>query len=156
MARPKVENPNKPVSISFSKTTLDLLDEYSKETGIIRSTIVCEAIELLLRNKNFDLTIVSHVEPVDINIYADPNYYFGYDSAEFQNIIKAINDSGDVEETSFFYKLAQRKIADDAVNGYLLQLGKYGVWKRGVRGMWKNYPIRSNDLSDVYIEGADE
>jgi hypothetical protein len=48
MARPRVENPNKPVSISFPKATLDLLDKYSKETNINRSTIVCEAIEALL------------------------------------------------------------------------------------------------------------
>ena len=113
-------------------------------------------IDQVLRNKNFDLTIVSHVEPVDINIYANPNYYFGYDNEDFQNIIKEIDDSGDATETSSLYKLAQRKIADDAVNGYLFQLGKYGVWKRGVKGMWKNYPIRSSDLSAVYIEGADE
>ena len=48
MARPRVENPNKPVSISFPKATLDLLDKYSEETNINRSTIVCEAIEALL------------------------------------------------------------------------------------------------------------
>jgi peptide/nickel transport system substrate-binding protein len=112
-------------------------------------------IDQVLRNRNYDLTVVSHVEPMDINIYADPNYYFGYDDADFQQIIAAIERSTDAQETSRLYKAAQRKIAEDAVNGYLFQLGKYGVWKRGVKGMWANYPIRSNDLRDVYIEGGE-
>ena len=112
-------------------------------------------IDQVLRNRNFDLTIVSHVEPMDINIYANPNYYFGYDNAEFQQIIADIDVSTDAVNSSRLYKLAQRKIAEDAVNGYLYQLGKYGVWKREVKGMWTNYPIRSNDLRDVYMEGEE-
>ncbi|MEZ5756697.1 MAG: ABC transporter substrate-binding protein [Emcibacteraceae bacterium] len=112
-------------------------------------------IDQVLRNRNFDLTVVSHVEPMDINIYANPNYYFGYDNADFQEIIAKIDESTDADETSRLYKEAERKIAEDAVNGYLYQLGKFGVWKKEVKGMWANYPIRSNDLRDVYIEGAD-
>jgi len=112
-------------------------------------------IDQVLRNRNFDLTVVSHVEPMDINIYANPNYYFGYDNADFQKIISDIDQSTDAAETSRLYKEAERKIAEDAVNGYLFQLGKFGVWKKEVKGMWANYPIRSNDLRDVYVEGAD-
>ncbi|MBT5765631.1 MAG: hypothetical protein HOI58_02120 [Kordiimonadaceae bacterium] len=89
---------------------------------------------------------------MDINIYANPNYYFGYDNKEFQAIIKKIDSSSNPEEISALYKEAQRKIADDAVNGYLFQMGKFGVWKKGLKGMWRNYPIRSNDFRDVYFE----
>lgn len=112
-------------------------------------------IDQVLRNKNYDLTIVAHVEPMDINIYANPNYYFGYDNADFQQIISDIDKSTDKETTSALYKQAQWKIAEDAVNGYLYQQGKYGVWKHGVRGMWANYPVRANVLRDVYIEGME-
>jgi len=85
MARPKVENPNKPVSISFSKTTLDLLDEYSKETGIIRSTIVCEAIELLLRNKNFD----NDRKQFDISCLKELVDYFDYLGSDWLDAVEA-------------------------------------------------------------------
>ncbi len=34
------------------------------------------ALGKLLGDKNFDLTIISHVEPMDPMIYADLNYYF--------------------------------------------------------------------------------
>jgi peptide/nickel transport system substrate-binding protein len=36
-------------------------------------------LEQVFRGKDFDLTIVSHTEPMDINIYARPDYYFQYD-----------------------------------------------------------------------------
>ena len=36
---------------------------------------------------NFDLTIINHVEPLDyITAYADPKYYFGYDSKAFREL----------------------------------------------------------------------
>ena len=39
------------------------------------------------KDKNYDLTIISHVEPLDIGIYAKPGYYFNYDNADFNAII---------------------------------------------------------------------
>ena len=45
--------------------------------------------------------------------------------------------------------LPQKLIADDAVNGYLFQLGKIGVWNAKVDGLWANQPTQANDLTDV-------
>ncbi|MCC5972929.1 MAG: ABC transporter substrate-binding protein, partial [Rubellimicrobium sp.] len=36
-------------------------------------------LEEVFTNRNFGLTIVSHTEPMDIGIYANPDYYFQYD-----------------------------------------------------------------------------
>ena len=38
------------------------------------------------QDKNYDLTIVCHAEPLDIGIYANPNYYFQYDSQAYRDI----------------------------------------------------------------------
>ena len=35
-------------------------------------------LERVFRGHDFDLTIISHTEPMDINIYARPDYYFRY------------------------------------------------------------------------------
>ena len=43
------------------------------------------------KNKNYDLTIISHVEPLDIGIYANPNYYFQYDNKDFHAIIARLD-----------------------------------------------------------------
>ena len=36
---------------------------------------------------NFDLTIILHVEPLDYAQYANPAYYWGYDSKDFRDLV---------------------------------------------------------------------
>ena len=44
---------------------------------------------------------------------------------------------------------AQRIIARDAVNGFLFQLPKLGVWNADLEGLWENSPIQANDLTEA-------
>ena len=46
----------------------------------------------MFKGKNYDLTIISHVEPLDIGIYAKPGYYFGYDNPDVQRDHRAAVD----------------------------------------------------------------
>jgi peptide/nickel transport system substrate-binding protein len=45
---------------------------------------------------------------------------------------------------------AQRMLADDAVNAFLFQLPKIGVWNARLRGQWVNSPVQANDMTSVY------
>jgi peptide/nickel transport system substrate-binding protein len=99
------------------------------------------------KNKNFDLTVISHVEPLDIAIYANPDYYFQYDSKEFQAIIARWNASANLAEYKQALGDAQKKLADDSVNGFLFQLPNPVVADAKLKGLWKNAPIFVNDLA---------
>src|SRR5213075_3229469 len=44
---------------------------------------------------NFDLTVISHVEPLDFDRYADPSYYYGYDSKAYKDLLTAYNTTAD-------------------------------------------------------------
>ena len=99
---------------------------------------------------DFDLTIVSHTEPLDIGIYANPDYYFKYDSKELQDVIARLNVTADTEERYKLMGEAQTIISKDAVNGYLFQLAKSGVWNAKIEGLWKNSPVQANDLTGVH------
>ena len=44
---------------------------------------------------------------------------------------------------------AQAVIAQDAVNGYLFQLAKLGIWNSNLSGLWENSPVQANDLTEV-------
>ena len=46
---------------------------------------------------NFDLTVISHVEPLDFDRYADPSYYYGYDSKAFRDLLAAYNTTTDAK-----------------------------------------------------------
>jgi peptide/nickel transport system substrate-binding protein len=106
-------------------------------------------LEQVFRGKDFDLTIVSHTEPADINIYARPEYYFQYDDADFQAMMETLNVTTDPAKRSEILKAAQQKIADDYVNGYLFQLAKTGVANSKINGLWENAPTQANDLTGV-------
>ncbi|MEX0303151.1 MAG: ABC transporter substrate-binding protein [Leisingera sp.] len=104
-------------------------------------------LETVFRGKNFGLTIVSHTEPMDIGIYARPEYYFQYDSKPFQDLMAQLNATTDPGARTALLQEAQEMIAADYVNGYLFQLAKLGVAKAGLQGLWENAPTAAIDLS---------
>ncbi len=106
-------------------------------------------LEQVFKNKDYDLTIVSHTEPNDINIYARDDYYFNYKNPAFKEVMNALEATADPEKRIELYQTAQKIIAQDAVNGFMFQLPKIGVWDAKLEGMWENSPIQANDLTDV-------
>ncbi len=107
-------------------------------------------LEQVFRGKDFGLTIVSHTEPMDIGIYAKPDYYFQYDNADFQKLITDLESISDPDQRSELLKQAQTIISEDYVNGYLFQLAKTGVASANIVGLWENAPTQANDLTAVY------
>ena len=99
------------------------------------------------KDKNYDLTIISHVEPLDIGIYANPNYYFQYDSPAFQAIYAKVTSAPNLEAYKAALGEAQKKLAEDCVNAFLFQLPNVTVADAKLKGLWKNAPIFVNDLS---------
>ncbi len=98
---------------------------------------------------DFDLTIVSHTEPMDIGIYANKDYYFKYDSKPMQDVIAKLDVTSGTDERYALMKEAQAIITNDAVNGFLFELAKTGVWNAKINGLWKNSPVQANDLTGV-------
>lgn len=107
-------------------------------------------LEQVFKGKDFDLTIVSHTEPADINIYARPEYYFQYDNADFQALIEELSVTSDPARRSELNKAAEEMIAKDYVNGYLFQLAKTGVANAKIEGLWENAPTQATDLTGVH------
>ncbi len=100
------------------------------------------------RGKQYDLTIISHVEPMDIGrIYGDPNYYIQYDNQEFRDIFAKFESATTPEDQTRFLQQAQRHIADDAVVGFLFELAKLGVAQQGLSGMWPSWPAFINEVA---------
>ena len=96
---------------------------------------------------NFDLTIISHVEPLDFDRYADPKYYWGYDSKAYNDLLAKYNSSADTKSRMKFLGDIQRQLATDSVNAYLYQLPQFAVGNKKLKGLWSSSPIFANDLS---------
>lgn len=106
-------------------------------------------LEQVFKGKDYDLTIVSHTEPMDIGIYARPDYYFQYDNADLQALMEKVAVTADPATRSGLLAQAQQTIADDYVNGYLFQLARTGVADAKIEGLWANAPTQANDLTGV-------
>ena len=107
-------------------------------------------LEQVFKNKDFDLTIVSHTEPADLNIYARPDYYFQYSRPEFIALMEKLTATTDKAARSGIVKDAQAMIAEDYVNAFLFQLGKALVANARIEGLWENESTQANDLTKVH------
>jgi peptide/nickel transport system substrate-binding protein len=96
---------------------------------------------------NFDLTIISHVEPLDFDRYADPSYYWGYDSKAYDELFAKYNASADPKARTRLLGDIQRQLATDSVNVYLYQLPQFAVGNKKLKGMWSSSPVFANDLA---------
>jgi peptide/nickel transport system substrate-binding protein len=107
-------------------------------------------LEQVFKNKDFGLSIVSHTEPMDIGIYARPDYYFGYNDPVMRALIAGVDATADPAEQSAILKAAQERVASQFVNVFLFQLPKTGVADAGIRGLWANSPTQANDMTGVF------
>jgi len=100
-------------------------------------------------DKDYDFSIVSHTEANDIDIYARPNYYIGYDNADFNKMAGELAIANDAAARKKLMADMQTKLATDVPVVYLFELPKVGVWDAKVEGMWENSPIQANDMTKV-------
>ena len=123
-----------------------------REIGIDLEIIPVEWADWLKQvftDKDYDLSIVSHTEPNDIDIYSRDDYYFQYDNPEFDKVIEELNLTSDEAKRNELYRQAQKILAKDAVVGFLFELPKIGIWDAKIQGLWENSPIQANDLTKV-------
>jgi peptide/nickel transport system substrate-binding protein len=137
---------------SYARRGGEIIAAQLKDVGIEAELIPVEWAQWLdqvFKNKDYELTIVSHTEPMDIGIYARDDYYFNYRSPAFKAVIEELAATMDETRRKELLAEAQRIIAEDSVNAFLFQLAKHGVWNAKVRGLWPNSPVQANDLTAV-------
>jgi len=137
---------------SYARRGGEVIAAQLREVGIDLEIIPVEWaqwLEQVFTNTDYDLTIVSHTEPNDIGIYAREDYYFNYDNDDFDAVIDELSVTAGEDARYELFRKAQQIIAEDAVNGYLFQLPKNGVWDARLEGLWENSPVQANDVTGV-------
>ncbi len=99
--------------------------------------------------RNYDLTIISHVEPFDLGNFAKPDYYWNYANPKFNALYDRIKTAQRPADRAKLLGEAQRLLAEDAVHGFLYQPQWVTVASRNLRGLWKDMPIFCNDLAGM-------
>ena len=106
-------------------------------------------LDEVFKQKNYDLTIISHTEPNDISIFSRPDYYFDYGNDAFNQIIADLSVESDPAKRSELTKAAAQNLADNYAAGFLFELAKVGIWNAKLSGLWENAPNQATDLTGV-------
>ena len=101
------------------------------------------------QNPDYDMSIIGHAEAWDIGNFANPKYYFRWDSPEFQKIFKESETAVDDKKRRELYVKMQDMLADEAPAVWLYMHPRLVVTKKGVTGIWKDLPLPVLDLSEV-------
>jgi peptide/nickel transport system substrate-binding protein len=130
----------------------EVIASHLREIGINLEIIPVEWADWLSKvftDKDYDLTIVSHTEPNDIDIFSRPGYYFQYENPEFNKLIEELGVTNDDAKRKEILGAAQKILAHDVPAVFLFELPKVGVWDAKLEGLWDNAPIQANDLTKV-------
>ncbi|MGU3317484.1 ABC transporter substrate-binding protein [Sphingomonas sp. M6A6_1c] len=142
---------------------------YARRTGeIVAAQLARVGIRVTIRNlewpgwldevfarHDFAMTIVNHAEPFDYDIYARRDYYFGYDSAAFGTLMARLRVAATPAERHALLGEIQRRIAEDAANGFLFNFPHLGVQNRALADVWANTPNQMLDLAAAHIDGGE-
>ncbi|ATI43008.1 ABC transporter substrate-binding protein [Pacificitalea manganoxidans] len=137
---------------TYARRGGEIIAAQLREVGIeteITNLEWAQWLEQVFKGHDYDLTVISHTEPMDIGIYGREDYYFGYDSPEFRRIMTDLAATADPDARAALMGQAQRRIAEDHVNAWLFQLAKTGVADARLDGLWQNAPTQANDLTAV-------
>ena len=144
-----------PAIYSYSRRAGEVIADMLGQVGIKLKIEVVEWpywLDRIFKQKDYDLTMIGHVEAWDIGIYANPDYYFQYDSQEFRDAYaKALKAPNEAEKAKWFGR-CQEIIADDAVNGYLFSAPSLPAMKAEVMNWWENYPTIALDCTEVWLK----
>ncbi|MEJ6508866.1 MAG: ABC transporter substrate-binding protein [Octadecabacter sp.] len=137
---------------SYARRGGEIIAAQLREVGItaeITNLEWAQWLEEVFKAKDFGMSIVSHTEPMDLGIYANPEYYFQYDNIVFQAVMEKLNATTDPAIRSELMAVAQTIISEDYANGYLFQLAVPTVAKAGLNGLWLDQPTAAVDLTGV-------
>jgi peptide/nickel transport system substrate-binding protein len=101
------------------------------------------------READYDLTIIGHAESWDIANYANPKYYYRYDSARFRELFQKSEVTLDGTARRDLYVQMQRLLVEDAPAVWLFMHPRLAVVRKGVQGVWRDLPLPASDLSEV-------
>jgi peptide/nickel transport system substrate-binding protein len=142
--------------MAYAQRSSQILQAMFAEIGV---TMTIETTEFpakwvadVLKAGDYDMTIVAHAEPMDIDIYARDPYYFHYKNPAFNEILAKVEATSDPAEQDKLYGEAQTILAEDVPALFLFVMPKLGIWDAKLKGLWENEPIPSNVLSEVYWE----
>lgn len=128
----------------YARKGSQVVTEMLSDVGVKVSTEVLDWprwMQEVYRDRDYDMTIIAHVEFMDILNYARPDYYWGYEDKDFQELAEKIEKEVSRDMYRIYLEQAQRKIGEEVPNLFLFELPRLSVRKKGITGTPVNDPV---------------
>jgi len=127
----------------YPETYADYIKSQLAEIGL-KVTITPIAfsvwLDTVFTKGNYDLTVVNHVEPHDIGNYANPKYYWHYDSPAAQKLFTQAQTAPTLDQRNDLLKQMARKVSQDSPVDWMFLASDLTVAKKNITG----YPVNDS------------
>lgn len=141
--------PTLPYAQSCGPVVESMLEDAGLEVTVDELEFPAAWLETVFKAKDFDMSIVAHVEPRDMaSVFGDPDYYTTYGTDEVKALFEAA-DAGTPEEQTAKMKEAGALISEDAAADFLFLLPNLMVSDPDITGLPTNAITPSFDLAKL-------
>ena len=132
-----------PEPYNIERRTGEVIAQQLAEVGIDVDLSVVEWgtwVQRIFLGGDYDMTIIGHSEPRDINVYANPDYYYHYDNPAIGDLLTQIEQTTDeAQQVELFQEIATT-IAEDAVNVWVFSPPYLVAAQDDLYGFWTDQP----------------
>jgi peptide/nickel transport system substrate-binding protein len=141
----------------YGSTVTDLLTSQLAQAGI---TLTVKAVEFsawlkdVYTNHDYQLSIVDHAEARDFYNWANPQYYFGYNNAQVQQLYTQATSATSDEQYASLLKQAARIVSQDAAADWLYNPSPVLAVRKGLTGVPTDSTSSRLNLTNVAVAAA--
>lgn len=142
-------------SLPYAVTSARFVASSLRDVGIqvdIEELEFSTWLEVVYTQRDYDLTIVSHVEPRDIVKFASGDNLWGYSNEDFDHALQ-LADQGDEDVMVEEMKRAARILSEDVASMWLFLLPNIVIARDGVTGYNVDATSLSFDLTRISVDG---
>ena len=140
--------PTLPYATSCGQVVKSQLEQVGLKVQIDQLEFPAAWLTSVFKNGDYDMSIISHVEPRDLGAVFSPKYYTRYDDPTLQQELAAA-DAGDEATQVTEMKKAARRISEQAAADWLFLLPNLIVADKNITGLPVNAIAESFDLSKL-------
>jgi peptide/nickel transport system substrate-binding protein len=140
--------PTLPYATSCGQVVKSQLEQVGLKVQIDQLEFPAAWLTTVLKNADYDMSIIAHVEPRDLGAVFNAKYYTRYDDPTLQQDLAAA-DAGDEATQVAEMKKAARRISEQAAADWLFLLPNLVVADKNITGLPVNAITESFDLSKL-------
>ncbi|WP_238335308.1 ABC transporter substrate-binding protein [Kribbella amoyensis] len=138
--------PTLPYATSCGQVVKSQLEQAGLKVQIDQLEFPAAWLTAVLKNADYDLSIIAHVEPRDLGAVFNAQYYTRYDDPTLQQHVAAA-DAGDEATQVSEMRKAARRLSEQAAADWLFLIPNLIVADKDVKGLPQNAITESFDLS---------